>query len=149
MCRNSWKRIDSGSECISNGAWETQRPPGAPTAGSDSDSRKVNISPAAIWPPPRAALFHVHVPCRRGLLVLVHSPLKLKGRVGLCDSIHGPLKRGVHLGADDSGDPLGLGPAFAHRPAHEWLSADDDHAGVGVAGGVRLGGVEGEARRAP
>src|SRR6185369_17339098 len=68
-------------------------------------------------------------------------------RISLLDSIHRSRKRGISLRSDDGGDPVRRGPALTHGPAHERLSANDNHTGVIVSVRVLFGIVVEKAER--
>src|SRR5205085_9908387 len=80
----------------------------------------------------KTALVLMNVAGRIGLGYRLHAPLSIDAdsRVGLSHPGHRPLKGSIHLRPDDGGDPLRLGPALAHRPAHERFCPDHDPAGV-------------------
>ncbi len=67
--------------------------------------------------------------------------LNMNSRIGLPHPIHSSLEGCVHFRPDDGGDPLTVGPTFAHCPAHKRFGPNHDHTRVVVSVSILFGVV--------
>src|SRR5438270_919531 len=73
--------------------------------------------------------------------------LETNSRIGLLDSTHRSSERSIHFSLNYSRDPLGVGAAFTHGPAHQRFGADYDHSGMVVSVRILLRVVVEKAKR--